>query len=237
MSTSADSAALQPVTAAAEYLFPTLTADQIARVASLGRRRPMRKGDVIVEVGDSPVPVFVVVSGELQALRPWSGTSEQLIVTHHAGQFSGEATTIAGRRAIVRLRVGQDGELIELGRDPLLRLVQTDADLSEIIMRALLLRRVELVARGLGDVVVIGSLHCAGTLRVKEFLTRNGHPHAFIDLDSDPDSQALLDRFHVTPADVPVLICRGSTVLRNPNLSSTVGSEAWNSRDLKSRPH
>ena len=83
-------------------------------------------------------------------------------------------------------------------------------------MRAFILRRVELIAHGLGDVVLVGSNHCSGTLRVKEFLTRNGHPYSYIDLDRDADVQDLLDRFHVAAADVPVLICRGEVVLRNP---------------------
>lgn len=106
--------------------------------------------------------------------------------------------------------------MIELDREHLLALVQTDSELSEIIMRAFILRRVELIAHGFGDVVIIGSSHCAGTLRVKEFLTRNGHPYSYLDLDRDSDVQDLLDRFHVSAADVPVLICRGDVVLRNP---------------------
>jgi thioredoxin reductase (NADPH) len=83
-------------------------------------------------------------------------------------------------------------------------------------MRAFILRRLELIARDLGDVVVIGSAHCAGTLRVKEFLVRNGHPFQYIDLDRDREAQALLDRFQISVADIPVLICRGEAVLRNP---------------------
>jgi thioredoxin reductase (NADPH) len=99
----------------------------------------------------------------------------------------------------------------------LLALIQTDAELSEIFMRAFILRRIELIAGGYGDVVLIGSTHCAGTLGIKEFLTRNGHPFHYIDLDRDADAQDLLDRFHVDAADVPVLICRGDSVLRNPS--------------------
>ena len=116
----------------------------------------------------------------------------------------------------VRLRVGEAGEVIEVNRDHLLALVQTDSELSDILMRALILRRVELIARGAGDVVLVASDHCAGTLRIKEFLTRNGHPYAYIDLDRENDVQVLLDRFHVSIADVPVLVCRGTRVLRNP---------------------
>src|SRR5260370_21340269 len=98
----------------------------------------------------------------------------------------------------------------------MLALVHADAELSEILMRAFILRRVNLFAYGLGDVVLWGSSHSAGTLRIKEFLTRNTHPYSYIDLDRDADVQTLLDRFQVIATDVPVVICRGSVVLRNP---------------------
>jgi thioredoxin reductase (NADPH) len=124
---------------------------------------------------------------------------------------------LTGRRSLARVRVSEPGEVIELNREQVLALVQTDAELSEILMRAFILRRLELIARDLGDVVVIGSMHCAATLRVKEFLIRNGHPFHYIDLDRDSDAQTLLDQFHVSAADVPVLICRGDAVLRNPS--------------------
>ena len=171
---------------------------------------------MLVEVGDKAVPFFLVVSGAIEILRP-SGGTETLIVTHHAGQFLGEGNMLTGRRSLIRAHVTEPGEVIELDPKQLFALVQTDAELSEILMRAFILRRVELIARGLGDVVLIGSTHCAGTLRVKEFLTRNGHPYTYIDLDRDAEAQELLDRFHVSAADVPVLICRGDAVLRNPS--------------------
>jgi thioredoxin reductase (NADPH) len=198
-----------------ERLFPALTPQQISRIAAHGRRRPTARGEVLVEVGDKIVPFFVVVSGALDVVRPSDG-AETLIVTHHPGQFSGEGSMISGRRAMGRLRISEPGEVIELTRAQLLALVQTDAELSEILMRSFILRRLELIASDLGDVVVIGSAHSAGTLRVKEFLTRNGHPFHYVDLDHDREAQELLDRFHVSVADVPVLICRGDAVLRNP---------------------
>ena len=199
-----------------ERLFPTLTTDQITRIAAHGRRRPIARGEMLVDVGDKSTPFFVVVTGELQVLQLSDG-AETLIVTHRPGQFSGEAAMITGRRAIGRLRVSEPGEVIELDREQLLALVQTDEELSQILMRAFILRRSELIAGGFGDLVVIGSTHCAGTLRVKEFLTRNGHPYHYIDLDRDPDAQDVLDRFHVSAADVPVLLGGGDGVLRNPS--------------------
>ena len=205
-----------PLHHAAEQLFPALTSAQMARIAAHGHRRAITAGQILVEVGDKSVPFFVVISGAVQILRP-AGATGTLIVTHKPGEFLGEGNMIAGRRALIRALVSEPGEVFELDRQQLLALMQTDAELSEIVMRAFILRRVELIANGFGDVVVIGSAHCAGTLRVKEFLTRNGHPFAYIDLDQDAPAQELLDRFNVTAADVPVLICRGDAVLRNPS--------------------
>jgi thioredoxin reductase (NADPH) len=123
---------------------------------------------------------------------------------------------LAGQRPTVRVLATHAAEVLQLTRAQLLALVQTDAELGEILMRAFILRRDELIARGFGDAVLVGSLHSAGALGIKEFLTRNGHPYAFVDLDRDPDVQELLDRFGVAIEDVPVVICRGHIVLRNP---------------------
>ena len=76
---------------------------------------------------------------------------------------------------------------------------------------------IELMAMGISDAVLLGSTHAPATLRIKEFLTRNMHPYSYIDLDHDSGAQVLLDRFHVSVDDVPVLICRGEVVLRNPS--------------------
>ena len=198
-----------------DHVFPTLTPAQIARIARHARVRAVRAGDVLVEAGDQVVPFFVVTAGEVEIVRPLDGV-ETLITIHTPGHFTGEANMISGRRALFRARVRRDGEVLELTRDEMAALVQTDAELSEILMRAFILRRTELIASSLGDAVLIGSAHSAATLRVKEFLTRNGHPYTYIDLDRDADIQALLDRFSVGVADVPVLVCRGERVLRNP---------------------
>jgi thioredoxin reductase (NADPH) len=210
-------AAAAPLTLTARIgqLFPTLTPAQIARVAAHGQRHPIQRGEVLFEAGSAVIPFFVVVEGRIEIVQP-SGATETLVAVHGPGQFSGEIQMLSGRRALARARVSESGEVIELDRERLLALVQTDSELSEIIMRAFILRRVELIAHGFGDVVLIGSSHCAGTLRVKEFLTRNAHPYTYIDLDRDADVQGLLDRFHISASDVPVLICRGDVVLRNP---------------------
>ena len=204
-----------PPTASMERVFPTLTSEQMDRVALHGRVRQVRRGEVIVEVGDVNARFFVVAAGRLEAHRP-SGMGGELVAVHTRGQFTGEATMLSGRRGLVRVRASEPSEVLELQHEHLLTLVQTDRELSDIFMRAFILRRMEVITHGLGDVVIVGSRHSPGTLRIKEFLTRNGHPHAYIDLDHDAGVQDLLDRFHVSVADVPILICRGEMVLRNP---------------------
>jgi thioredoxin reductase (NADPH) len=199
-----------------ERMFPTLTPAQVERIAAHGRVRSIQAGEVLVEPGQQIVPFFVVMAGQIEIVRP-SGTTETLVVVYESGQFTGEVNMLSGRPAMLRVRVRESGEVIEVDREHLLALVQTDSELGELIMRAFILRRVELIAHGLGDVVLVGSNHCSGTLRVKEFLTRNGHPYSYIDLDRDADIQDLLDRFHISARDVPVLICRGEVVLRNPS--------------------
>ena len=196
-------------------MFPTLTPAQIERVAAHGRVRSVARGDILIEAGDPVVPFFVVKSGEIEIIRP-SSLGDTLVVIHGPGKFTGEINVILGRRSLTRARVSEPGEVVELTREQLLGLEQNDAEIGEIVMRAYIYRRIELAAQGIGDVVLIGSVHSPATLRIKEFLTRNGHPFRYIDLDRDPDVQGLLDRFHVAVTDIPVLICRGDVVLRNP---------------------
>ena len=224
-----DTALPSPLTLSSgvERMFPTLTPAQVKRIAAHGKQRSIRSGEVLIEAGARVVPFFVVTAGRVEVVRP-SGSTETLVAVHGPGQFTGEVNMLSGRPALLRSRASESGEVIEMNHEQLLTLVQTDSELSELIMRAFILRRVELIARGFGNVVLLGSNHCAGTLRVKEFLTRNGHPYSYIDLDRDAGVQDLLDRFQVTAADVPVLICRGEVVLRNPTNQQIAGCLGFN---------
>ena len=110
-----------------DHVFPTLTAAQIARIAAHGRVRSIQRGEVLVEAGDKVVPFFVVQAGEIQIVRP-TGATESLIVVHGPGQFTGEATMLSGRRALLRARASQPGEVIELNRE------QIDQHLKDSLM-------------------------------------------------------------------------------------------------------
>src|SRR4051794_10489937 len=201
--------------ARAQQAFPTLTAAQMERLGARGGFRGVRGGGILWGAGAAAVALIVGQGGEVEMTLQKAG-EETIIARHGPGQFTGEINLLSGRRTLAGARVSQPGQIIELERETLLSLVQTDADLSDILMRAFIVRRVELIAQGTGDAVLVGSTHSSDTLRIKEFLTRNGHPYAYVDLDRDADVQDLLDHFGVGITDIPVVICRGKSVLKNP---------------------
>jgi len=196
--------------------FPILTEAQVARVAAHGRRRRVEAGEVLANAGEPVARFYVVTAGTLDGVQ-LRLNGDMRVRTLGAGQFTGEVSMLSGRRALVTLRVSESGEVIEVDRPTLLSLIQTDAELSEILVRAFLLRRVALVSGAYFDVVLVGSNHSSDTLRIKEFLTRNAHPYTTIDPDRDSGIQDLLDQFQFSITDLPVLICRDTVVLRNPS--------------------
>jgi len=198
-----------------EHVLPTLTEAQLRGIASRGTRRSVQSGEVLIEQGQSASHFFVVLSGELQVVRPLQKV-ETLVIVTRAGQFTGEINTLTGRNALFQTRVSAPGEVIDFDHAGLLELVQSGDEIGEIVMRAFILRRVGLVTAQVGDVALIGSSHSADTLRIKEFLMRNGHPYSYVELERDPNAERLMDDFGFAAEEVPVVICRGSAVLRNP---------------------
>ena len=208
-------------------IFPTLSPAQINRIRPLGRVRHVDRGEILFDLGQTNIPFFVVLSGSLEVVQP-SIEGERPITIHNAGSFTGELTMISGHRIFVRGRVLEPGEVLELSSDALRSLIAKDAELSEIFMRAFILRRLELISRGYGNLILLGSRHSAQTLRLREFLTRNGHPYTYVDLDTDKASQELLDRFNVALDEIPVTICGTGTVLRNPTIQKLADCLGFN---------
>jgi len=198
-----------------EQMFPKLAEAQIERIASVGRKRKVAKGEMLIKQGEV-ASFFLVTSGRLDIIQP-TDQGELTIVQHEPGHFTGELNMLTGRRSLVCARMGEAGEVIELSPEEMQAIVQTDVGISQVLMTAFIFRRLELIANHVGDVAVIGSSHSPGTLRIKEFLTRNGHPYTYLDLDKDSGVQEMLDKFKVGVDEIPVLICRGTVVLRNPS--------------------
>ncbi|MGO9513107.1 MAG: FAD-dependent oxidoreductase [Steroidobacteraceae bacterium] len=199
-----------------EQTFPQLTPAQISRLAAHARKATMREGEVLAEPGERR-PMYVVLSGSIEVVQAGLTGEVLIVVLHTAGSFTGEMSTLRGVGGHVRMRVREAGEILVIDEAQLRTIVQTDSELSELFMRAFILRRVALITSQSGDVVLLGSTHSAGTLRLQQFLTRNTFPYVNLDVDNDPPARELLERFHVTVEDMPVVLCRGELMLKNPS--------------------
>ena len=195
-------------------IYPVLTAAQIGRIAPLSRERSFEAGDILWEQGGANRPLMVVLEGEIEIL---SGR-DTLVTIHRRGNFSGDVDLIAGHPAVVRARARRAGRLLELPAERARSLVQTDPELSQIFLRAFLLRRTLLMTQSAAYIVLIGSRHSAATLTLEEFLTRNNQPYAYIDADRDAGVQSALEGFGVGVDDVPVFVCSGKQVLKKPTI-------------------
>ena len=202
-----------------EQMFPQLTPAQVGRISGVGERRRVRSGEVLFELGEQNTRFFVVIEGAIEIVRPIDGREERITV-HGPGEFTGEINMLSARRTLVCGRALGDGSIVVVDREHLRVLVQRDFELSEILMRAFILRRVALIAHGDIGLILIGSRHSASTLRIREFLSRNGQPFTYQEVESDPGVQALLDRFQVGVEDVPVVVCESGQVLRNPAIEA-----------------
>jgi thioredoxin reductase (NADPH) len=209
------SIAQSPYAGRGAQMFPHLTAVQIARLAAHGRKTGTQKGQILAEPGDR-LPMYVILSGSLEIIQP-TLSGETLIVVHTQGSFSGDVGTLRGISTVVRMRVREAGEVLAIDDAHLRSIVQTDSELSELFMRAFILRRVALMTSGSSDVILLGSARSGGTLRLQQFFTRNSYPYVNLDIDADASVRELLERFHVKVEDLPVVVCRGSIVLKNPS--------------------
>jgi thioredoxin reductase (NADPH) len=200
-----------------EQMFPKLSARQMARLDTHGARQSTQAGQVLVQHGERPTQFYVVISGTLEVILARPGDQEVFNLLT-AGDFTGEMSMLRGSVGFTSIRVREPGEVIAVDAAHLRGIVLADAELSELFMRAFILRRMGLVAEAAGaDVRLLGSRHSGDTLRLQEFLTRNAYPFQDVHVEEDPDVLTLLDRFHLRADELPVVICHGDTVLKNPS--------------------
>jgi thioredoxin reductase (NADPH) len=197
-------------------MFPILTPAEIKRLRRFGEPRSYGLGEALVTIGEVGHGLTVFLSGEVQVTqRNASGHSEP-IVTHGPGSFMGELAQLSGRPALVDAHALSPVEALIIAPERLRAVFVAEAELGERIMRALILRRVGLIEAGAGGPVIVGHAGSADVLRLQNFLSRNGHPHQRLDPDADAEAKALIERFHLDPGQLPIVICPGGQVLRNP---------------------
>jgi thioredoxin reductase (NADPH) len=197
-----------------DQMFPTLQPAEIDRLRRFGDIHRFAKGDLLARAGQQAPGMQLVLTGEVN-VAPHEHPDRK-IVQHTKGSFLGELAQLSGRPSLVDATALTNVEVIQISPRQLRELMVAEAEIGERIMRALILRRVGLLEQNVGGPVIIGSASNRDVLRLENFLARNGHPHERLDPFSDETAKALLDRFHMKAADLPVVICPNGEMLRNP---------------------
>jgi thioredoxin reductase (NADPH) len=199
--------------------FPHLSAEMMARVARYGSEERVAARAPIFSRGDRGVDFFVVLEGSIEVFDVDEHDLPQIFLVLRARQFAGELNLFNEREVLVNGRAGEPTRLLRVKRADFRRLVSTEADIGEIVMRAFILRRVSLIRQVHGGVVVVGPAHTADTLRLVQFLSRNAYPHRLLDTERDREAGSFLDCFELSAADLPVVVAPGHRLLRNPSLA------------------
>lgn len=201
-------------------MFPVFGAAQIdiARRFSSGPERRFAPTESLFVVGEQNVPTWLVLDGSIDIVRRDGLSREAPVTTHGVGQFTGEVNQLAGRPSIAAGRAGPDG-CTAVPFDPahLRALMIGSADVGEIVMRALILRRVGLIEEGGAGTILIGRPDCPNMIRLQGFLTRSGYPNLVMDATDDAEGKALVERIGVSPDRLPLVVCPSGTMLENPS--------------------
>src|SRR5215208_1290639 len=198
-------------------MFPVLQPPEIERVRRFGTKRSYRQGEALAKVGEVGEGLTIILAGNVDVTRHHESGHGEPIVTHGPGAFMGELAQLAGRPVLVDAHAGEPVEALIIPPDRLRALLIAEAELGERIMRALILRRVGLLETGTGGPIIVGRPANGDVLRLEGFLRRNGHPHQRLDPDTDPEAKALIERFHVAPDQLPIVLCPSGELLRNPS--------------------
>jgi thioredoxin reductase (NADPH) len=199
-----------------DQMFPNLEASEVERVRRFGEVQSFGAGEALASVGNVGHGLSIVLSGEVDVTQHERSGHGALIVTHGPGAFLGELAQLAGRPSLVDARARGPVQALIISPDRLRALLIAEAELGERIMRALILRRVGLLETGAGGPVIIGRAESGDVLRLENFLRRNGHPHQTLNAVTDPEAKALIERFHVDPGQLPIVLCPSGQLLRNP---------------------
>ncbi|MCX5495157.1 FAD-dependent oxidoreductase [Kaistia dalseonensis] len=199
-----------------DQMFPTLEAAEIARLTRFGTPVTYPDGAHMIAAGAVARGMFVILAGHVEVSRRDAADTEQLVANQGPGSFVAELGQLSERPALVDAYARGEVEALVIPSDKLRALMIAEAELGERIMRALILRRVGLIESGAGAVIVGGS-DLGDVLRLQNFLRRNGQPYQRLDPVADPAAQAIIERFHLSQEEMPIVICPAGQILRNPS--------------------
>jgi thioredoxin reductase (NADPH) len=202
-----------------DQIYPTfdLAQIQVAKRFASGAARSFAPGEVVFEIGGHNVPAWLVLDGSIEITRRDGLDREAAIVTHNAGQISGELSQLAGRSTLAAGRAGPQGcTALPFDAAHLRGLVVGSAEVGEMVMRAFILRRVALIEAGSAGSVLVGRPGSADLVRLEGFLSRNGYPYTVLDASADEEARAIIERFGVQPEELPLMLCPNGAILKRP---------------------
>ena len=202
-----------------EQMFPRLSPDMVKRIAVYGEEEAVPAGTLLFQRGQRGADFFLVLEGLIEIFELDKFGQANVFTIHAARQFSGEMNLFNQRGILASARVAVYSRVVRVRPENFRRMVAAESDISEIIMRAFILRRVGLIRLGYGGVVLVGPGHSADTLRLERFLVRNGYPHRLIDTEVDPDASGFIACFQLRHDQLPVVICPEHCFLQNPSTS------------------
>ena len=202
-----------------DQMFPHLEEQDVVRLRRFGEVHHFADGAFIMKAGEVAAGLAFVLKGNIDVRQGGAVSRNEPITQHGPGGFLGELAQLSGRPSLVDAVAHGDVEAIVLPPPRLRDVLVQEAVLGERLMRALILRRVGLLQLGQAGPILIGPAGSIDMLRLETFLRRNGHPHRALDSANDPCAQTLLRRFTIQPEHLPIVLCPGGQILRNPTES------------------
>ena len=200
-----------------DQMFPVLEPHEVELMRRFGEVRRWRDGERIATTGEVALGLIFVLDGEVVVTRREETPVHAPIVVHKPGMFAGELAQLSGRPSLVDSVAHGDTEGIIIPWQRVRDVLVAEADVGERIMRALILRRVGLLEEGVGGPIIVGRADNPDVLRLEGFLARNAHPRQRLDPDTDSCAKVLIERFHIAPPDLPIVLCPDGQLLRNPS--------------------
>ncbi|RUW37085.1 cyclic nucleotide-binding domain-containing thioredoxin-disulfide reductase [Mesorhizobium sp. M1E.F.Ca.ET.041.01.1.1] len=207
------------IAARRDQMFPILTDADIERMRRFGEARAYDAAEHIVTAGTVSPGLILILSGKVEITQAGELGRGEAIITYGSGNFIGELAQLSNRPSLVNAEAAEPVEAIVIPSQRLRDLMVQEANLGERVMRALILRRVGLLESGVSGPIVIGPPVNGDVLRLQGFLTRSGLPHRALDSDTDPCAKTLIERFHVDPHHLPIVLCPNGKLLHNPGES------------------